>query len=51
MSKNGQTWICFSLTISENEAAKGGDGDEDGAHDVEAECKPARGGQEQEPGL
>lgn len=39
------------LTVSEQQAAEGGDGDEDGADGVEAQSKPAGGGEEQEPGL
>lgn len=39
------------LTVSEQQAAEGGDGDEDGADAVEAQSEPAGGGEEQEPGL
>ena len=39
------------LTVPEVEAAEGGDGDEGGADPVQTHGEPARGGQEQEPGL
>lgn len=39
------------LTVSEQQAAEGGDGDEDRADGVEAQSEPAGGGEEQEPGL
>ena len=39
------------LTVSKQQAAKRGDGDKDGADAIKAEGKPARGGEEQEPGL
>lgn len=39
------------LTVSEQQAAKGGDGDKDGADGVQAQSEPARGGEEEEPRL
>lgn len=41
----------IKLTISEQQAAKSGDGNKDGADAVEAHSEPARCGQKQEPGL
>lgn len=38
-------------TVPEVEAAECGDGDENGANPIEPHGEPARGGQEQEPGL
>lgn len=38
------------LTVSEQQAAKRGDGNKDGTDAVEADSEPAGRGQEQEPG-
>lgn len=38
-------------TVPEVEAAERGDGDKNGANPIEPHGEPARGGQEQEPGL
>lgn len=40
-----------SSTVPEEEAAERGDGDENGANSIQPHGEPARGGQEQEPGL
>lgn len=40
-----------SSTVPQVEAAECSDGDKNGANSIEPHGKPARGGQEQEPGL
>lgn len=51
MTTTGKIHQGRSLTVSEDQAAEGGDGDKDGADGVQSQGEPARGGEEEEPRL